>query len=160
MSAKAHAPMQSERRLTKRGRRPVGWQLMPALGRASDSHMVVPDLPHHLPGAPEGPGFEADSLPSMTEPIRMHEVVANPFTERISMAVPTGLSADLSRASQQMGGVTGSGRPYDSRRVVSLLRSLAVDATETPDEQQANLDKLIEAIDERLSDEMRIFLRG
>ncbi|MFT4038393.1 MAG: hypothetical protein QM692_09455 [Thermomicrobiales bacterium] len=52
---------------------------------------------------------------------------------------------------------TATGAPYDPRELLRVLQLLAEDATETPEQQQRNLEALMAAMDEGRSDDMKLF---
>lgn len=146
MCAMTYETTLRERRQKRFARHPEGWRVYSSSVNIDNSQMAPPPLPRHLPGAPEGSGFDVHASLRLPEPIMVTD--------------PAGFPADTMLAAHQMAGGTAAGRPYDAQRVVSLLQSFEADVAEPPDVQQANLERLMDAINDGLSDEMRVFLPG
>lgn len=52
---------------------------------------------------------------------------------------------------------TGSGEPFDVDQALATLRRIGNDSTETPEQQRLNLERFMDAMNEGLSGEMKIF---
>lgn len=52
---------------------------------------------------------------------------------------------------------TGSGEPFDVNRALEYLERLANDTTESPEQQRLNLERFMDAMNEGLSEDMKIF---
>lgn len=52
---------------------------------------------------------------------------------------------------------TGSGEPFDADRALATLRRIGNDTTESPEQQRLNLERFMDAMNEGLSEDMKIF---
>jgi hypothetical protein len=52
---------------------------------------------------------------------------------------------------------TASGAPFDAERALETLRRIGNDTTESPEQQRLNLERFMDAMNEGLSEDMKIF---